>query len=250
MKMVIFVEGLNELIFVRNLFLKYFNSNKILLTQSPKVWEDRGNETRCKIVFRLTESHENLEDHECLIIRATSGDAVLTMLKTDYLSLIEKGFNFFFGLIDLKSQRYKKLGEEKILRADKKEIEKFEQNGNIFFHYAKMETEAWYLAVPSTFAKIEPSLTVAEIKNIIDKNLEITDPETEFSNPAYQIEQIFKYANLGKYKVREGYQKVISNIDWKELCEEIRGKKISFFFCFLDDLLKALEKMAENSQNP
>jgi Domain of unknown function (DUF4276) len=225
MKLAIFVEGLTEDIFVENLLREYFDPGKIQI-------QSIGQQGRKKSVFfRARDVEKQWAEHFCLIIRADNDERVLSKLRQEYTGMLAKGFSAFFGLRDLKSDSYKKYGDDIIDRI-RKTIRSFEQGNNVFFHFAKMETEAWFLAAPSCFG-----LTIDEIEKRTGYNLEEIDPEKDIENPTTVVKRI-----LGRYtKSKDEIHNIVSKIDWEELCEGAKEKgKISFFFSFLHDLEKSI----------
>lgn len=229
MKIAFFVEGLTESIFVKQLLYNYIEPN--MSVKSAKLF---GNNVLIDFYIE-----ENNYSHQCLIIDCGSDESVLTRLKENYPEMKRKGWEIFFGLRDLKSEQYERYGES-IVNTARQHISSFDVGNSIFFHFSKMEIEAWFLAEYTVFEKINESLTVDKITEITSKDLISIDPETDINNPASFINKIYKNV-IGKKYTKKKYQieEIVFNLDWTYICLEVREEgKISFFFDFLDDLKK------------
>ncbi len=234
MKIAIFVEGLTEEIFVTALLRKCFRDGAIQV-KSTKL---RGR-TR-QITFKFLADSPQYAPHFCLLVESPNDSTVLSDLKENYPTMREKGFTAFLGLRDLKSDAFDRFGEQ-IIQSARGTVDRFKTRDDVFFHFAKMETEAWFLAEPSVFERLDRRLTLDRIEQEIGTNLEEVDPQEEISNPAQIVRRIHVLAGLRYRKRKSELHRLVSRLDWEELCISAKEKaRISFFFDFLDDLERVL----------
>jgi len=235
MKIAIFVEGLTETIFVTALLREYFNPGTIQI-ESEKLFGRRAK----RISFKSLRDTQQRGEHFCLIVDVSNDESVLSRLKENYEGMREKGYTAFLGLRDLKSARYRKFGE-RIIQSARDTVDRFKVQDDVFFHFAKMETEAWFLAEPGVFERINSTLTLETIEHEIGMNLEEVDPQEEIANPATVVRRIHRLAGLRYRKQEKEVRRLVSRLDWEELCVSAKAKShISFFFDFLDDLERSL----------
>ncbi|NUM37240.1 MAG: hypothetical protein HUU50_22070 [Candidatus Brocadiae bacterium] len=90
------------------------------------------------------------------------------------------------GIISCYSRRFGDQIIQKILCV----IDDFNIHRNIYFHFAKMEIEAWFLAVPQLFISLHPALTLENLEQATGKNWEKMNPETKVQNFANEIKRI------------------------------------------------------------
>jgi len=236
MKFAIFAEGLTEVIFTKYLLQEYFGHDKLQIVLEEK------NGKAIFIHFRKSDQTAQSELHQCFIYNIGNDESVISKIKENYSRMMDAGFEAFFGLRDVKSESYLNFGEH-IFSALQFVIDSFKTTENIYFHWAKMETEAWFLAEPSLFYKIDNRLTIETIELEIGINLDNIDPEIEFDNPSRVVERIHEIVNLFYRKREDEIYRIVSRIDWEELCLAVRDKgKISYFLNFLDDLDEVLSQ--------
>lgn len=231
MRIAIFVEGLTERIFVTELLCKYFSDGTIQV-KSMKL---RGGKV-ARISFTAVHDAQHYGEHFCLIVDASGDEPVLSKLKENYDQMRERGYTAFFGLRDLKSEAFRKYGEQIIQKAQDT-VDSFKTKDDVYFHFAKMETEAWFLAEPGVFERIDSRLTIRTIEQAIGMNLDEVDPQEVIRNPATIVRRIHELAGLRYRKEENEVHRLVSRLDWKELRISAKEKaRISFFFKFLDDL--------------
>ena len=235
MKIAIFVEGLTEAIFVTELLREYFNPGTIQV-ESMKLLGGKV----ARISFTTVHDAQHYGEHFCLIVDASGDEPVLSKLKENYDQMRERGYIAFFGLRDLKSEAFRNHGEQ-IIQSARGTVDRFKTQDDVFFHFAKMETEAWFLADPGVFERINSTLTLEAIEHKIGLNLQEVDPQDEIHNPATVVRRIHRLAGLGYRKQEKEVRRLVSHLDWEELCITAKEKaRISFFFDFLDDLQRVL----------
>ncbi len=234
MKIAIFVEGLTEDIFVQALLREYFNPGAIQIKSAKSLGKTTW------ISFTFVDDAQQYGEHFCLIVDASGDESVLSKLKDNYVQMHERGYIAFFGLRDLKSEAFKKFGE-RIIQGAQDTVDGFEKQNDVYFHFAKMETEAWFLAEPGVFERIDSRLTLKTIEQAIGMNLDEVDPQEDVPNPATIVRRIHRLVGLRYSKKKKEVYRLVSRLDWEELCISARNKShISYFFNFLDDLERAL----------
>ena len=232
MKIAIFVEGQTEDIFLDALRREYFGGAKIEIRSVVL----QGDCAR-RITFATLDNACQYAEHVCLIVGASGGEAVLSRLKHNYARMRQRGFSAFFGLRDLKSDAYDTWGEARVVGSVHQVVNGFKTAEDVYFHFAKMTTEAWFLAAPSFFARINSALSIDAIERTLGMDLQDVDPETDIHNPTGVIKTILDVVGLRYGKSKNEVHRIVSRLDWAELCLVARQKsKISFFFRFLDDL--------------
>jgi hypothetical protein len=231
MKIAFFVEGLSERIFIDALLRQYFFPGRIQIISV----ELRGHTE--KIFFRVAnDTGAQYAEHLCLIVDVGSDETVLSRLRENYLRMRDKGFEVFLGLRDLKSKAFDEFGEAIVARSQAV-VEGFREADDVFLHFAKMTIEAWFLAAPSTFEGVHPALTVAAIRERTGMNLGAIDPETAIPNPVSFLQRVYDICGLKYRKTKKQIHRIVSVIDWEQLCVEARDRgKVSFFFRMLDRL--------------
>ena len=230
MKIAVFVEGLTEDIFIEALLENYFSTGKIEISRVKHQGHTKA------IYYRSLEQQGQYGEHFCLIVNVGSDEAVLSKLREEYQNMRKKGYSAFFGLRDLKSEQYDRFGED-FIRKTQEIVDGFGVEDNVYFHFAKMEIEAWLLAAPGFLTRVNPSLTIEYVQSISGIDLDVTDPEISIENPAAMIGRIFRAVGLRYRKRKSEIHGIVSKVNWDELCLDAREQgKVSYFFRFLDDL--------------
>lgn len=234
MKIAIFVEGLTEDIFVHALLEDYFNPGTIQIKS-----EKPSGKTRW-ISFKFVDDVQQYGEHFCLIVDASGDESVLSKLKENYDQMHQRGYTAFFGLRDVKSDAFDRFGE-RIIQSARDTADAFKTQNDVFLHFAKMEIEAWFLAEPKVFERIDSRLTPGAIEQAIGINLGEVDPQEQIPNPTQVVRRIHRLVGLPYRKKKSHVYRLVSRLDWGELCISARDKShISYFFDFLADLERAL----------
>lgn len=204
-KTAIFVEGQTELIFVRELLLRYFEYQNIRLECFHLAAE--GNMKSAPHDFFVPDARFYFQ-----IISVGNDKAVLSNLLKREKSIWKSGFNRAIGLRDMYSEEYRNMADirevlptisEQFIAGYTEQIKTAAQPENIFFRFAIMETEAWLLALPQVFESIDVRLSTKLIKENLGFDLDDIDPEAVFFHPANFVEQIFEL--IGRtYRKKEG----------------------------------------------
>lgn len=234
MRFAVFVEGQTESIFIESLLREYFGSTKL---QTKKITQ-RG---RVKTVsFASLKDTDQSADHLCFVVETPNDETVLSRLKENCPGMRKEGVSAFFALRDLKCEQYANHGDALIERL-RSRVRGFGLGDNVFVHFAKMETEAWFLAAPSFLSRIDATLTLSRVVEETGVDLVAKDPQEGIRSPAAFLDKVMRIANRRYDKHRDEVYGIVSKLDWEELCLEARNRgKISFFFRFLDDLDRTL----------
>lgn len=235
-KTAIFVEGQTELIFVRELLLRYFEYQDVCIQCFSLV--SGGNLEGARYDFLSDEARLYFQ-----IINVGNDRSVLTNLLKREKSIWNQGFHRIIGLRDMYSEEYRRAANgktitqivsEQFIAGHQKEIQNnAEQPENIFFRFAIMETEAWLLGLQRSLEKMDARLTNAFIQQSLGFDLDSIDPETNFFHPANVIEQVFELVGRA-YRKKEGdIEAVVSGLakaDYQNLLNSHKCASFRQFF--------------------
>jgi len=235
MKTAIFLEGQTELIFVREMLLKIFDY--IVTIKYIK----RGH---------LKTLQEINHAEFTFILIDCEGDAnVMKLLLESEKRYWDLGFDKIIGLKDMYSKTYKSEAQtkgiqehlnEKFINSHQKIInEKARESEKISFHFAIMEIEAWLLACPHIFQKIDKQLSVSFIKEELDFDLETVDPEKTFLRPAKELKEILKLIEKIHSKSEKVVTEIVSNLSKDDYELLNTSEKCTSFSKFYTNLPKA-----------
>lgn len=102
----------------------------------------------------------------------------------------------------------------------------------IYFCFAIMEIESWFLGIKDIFETINTRLTSSYILEQLGVNLDEINPETTIFHPATLIEQIYQLVNL-KYDKRKGdIEAITSNCSLERYNNLLESDKCSSFSTF------------------
>lgn len=233
-KIAVFVEGLTETLFVRAFLCNRFNPDHISIIFIS--------------LFKNYNSIPSIHNPHAKItffIYDAEGDGnVLGSVKDRERGLFKSDFKKIVILQDMYSQNYEKLSLGKIspqitskfISARNAEILKMSQPTKIRFHYSIMEIEAWILAMPQLFQKLDVRLTTALIKSKLKYDLQSIDPQLFFFKPSIDISKI--YLLVGKHydKSRGCIEKLMRLITKKDLVDILACNKVKNFVEFNKEL--------------
>ncbi|MCU0445788.1 MAG: DUF4276 family protein [Microscillaceae bacterium] len=239
-KIIIFVEGQSELIFVRQIILQIFNLEHISFDcfaldskdyqQVPYPYPNKN----AKIHFE--------------IVNVGNDEKVLAEIKRRETDLFSKGFFSIIGLRDLYSEKYDQKSGGKIdlditskfIEVAQEQVNEMSNPNQIHFHFAIMEFEAWLLAMYENFEKINTILTNEFIKNNLGYDLSAIDPQEEFFKPANEIRKIFKLINEDYKKNQSDAEKLTSKLDVLDF-EKLVERNVCWSFRDFYEKLKDLD---------
>jgi hypothetical protein len=195
-RVVVFVEGQTELIFVRELLLRwYVYSVNIECLQFLK----GGNLGPAPYSFTSPNA-----DVYFLIINVGNDQKVLSAILDREKSLFDQGFERIVGLRDMYCKSYRdrsnvintQLNQEIIDEISELIEDRPSPLTNIYFCFSIMEVEAWFLGMHQIFTRVNAGLTHAAISNELQKDISQADPESEFFHPAATVTRIYELAQL------------------------------------------------------
>ncbi len=237
-RIAVFVEGQTELIIVRELLFKKFHYNVDLICQ--ELWRDE---------YRHAEYDNPCPDatFHYLIVNVGNDNRVLSVIMRNEKTMIEKGYERIIGLRDMYSQEYKELTTEintHIIEAKRQAaLDYIKSNSKnpplIFFNFAIMETEAWFLAINHLLERINPILTYEFICKNTGHDLELVDPEKTFPCPADILAEIYKLIGANYDKHRGDIEKLAKVTDIEHYDSLYDSNKCASFKPFYESLLLA-----------
>lgn len=234
-KIAIFVEGQTELVFLRHILSNCFNLEKI----SFECLDLEGNE----IPYPYTNEHAIIHFQ---IINIGNDEKVLAEIKRRESDLFLKGFEAIIGLRDMYSEQYDKKSKGKINKdiTDKfienanEEINKMSKPDKIYYHFAIMEIEAWLLAMYENFERIDDSLTLEFLNDLLKSKLELIDCEEEFYKPSREMYAIFKSINSNYSKSKSVSEKIVANLSIGDFESLIKRQVCQSFQKFYNTITK------------
>lgn len=214
-KITIFTEGQTEQIFLRYFLAIIFGWDKISFSflklygggVLPSLWDHKP---------------ENAEIH-FQIINVCGDENVLSVIKEREERLFQEGYENIIGLRDLYSEAYLNrtnstiddVVTEKFINAPKDTILEMSKPDRIKMYFAIMEIEAWFLGMYNIFQRIDSQLQIEFIKEELDFDLHVIDPQKEFLRPHVIIHNILLLAGK-RYKKSKGEVESICSIMEKD----------------------------------
>lgn len=240
-KTAIFVEGQSELIFTRELLLKFFNYQNIWI-ECYNLFNDQD--------LNPTEyAFPNVDaEYYFQILNIGNDQKVLSsILKRErYLFSANQGFHKIIGLRDMYSKEYRQIvKKEKVdLTANEKFItnhlntikERSLNPEKIYFHFAIMELETWLLAIPKLFNKLHSCLNEHTIKQHLNVDLSSIDLESEVYHPADFLDKILKIAGSSYDKKKADVNKIMEKIDKVDVEMLVKSYRCESLNSFCDSL--------------
>jgi hypothetical protein len=203
-KMAIFVEGPTELIFLRRLLEEIAGKGNISFTAQ----EGRGKLGHRKIDTYRFEKEWNSEWY-VLLVTSCNDEQVTSDVNDRYDSLIEQGFEKMLALRDVRP------------RIEREEISNFQRGFDKYIKattvkpvlvLAVMEIEAWFLAEHTHFERIDPLLTLSNIKDTLKFDPSAEDVEIR-PIPSADVKAVYKSAGHRYDKSVECVKRTVNCLD-------------------------------------
>lgn len=236
-KIAVFVEGQNELIFVRHL---------LFVLIDPSVLE-----FKCMRLY--SESLQEAPYHYkpdnprvyFQIINVGNDEKVLGAIRERVDGLINLGFSKVIGLRDMYSYAYRKTSKGKInaalsqrfIEEAQKSIAAMNAKNIICFHFAIMELEAWILSMYNLFIKVDPKLTVSFIEKALGYNLSQIDPQSHFFHPARELNRVLQLIGQSYKKSQADSEKISSKITKTDIEDACDKGRCQAFQAFCNDIV-------------
>ena len=239
-KTAIFVEGQSELIFTRELILKFFEYQNIWI-ECYELFNDQNlNPTEYEFVNREAEFYFQI------LNIGNDNKVVSSILKREkYLFSENQCFDKIIGLRDMYSKEYREIVKDsqidtiintRFIENHKKTIQTLSLHPEkIHFHFAIMELESWLLGISGIFERFNSELTTNKISQVIGIDLN-NDPETNIFHPANVIDEILKIANDSYDKKKSEVNKFLGRIDRKDIIDLLNSNKCNSFNSYCDSL--------------
>ena len=245
-KMVVFVEGGTESSFVEKLLLEIAGEKNIRIQKH----KSRGGGKYRKTTSLVGKSGETgITKYFARIVDCGGDERVRSVLVENYTSLCSEKFEMIIGLRDVRGD----VEGEKRTFADVPRVGRWMSHGvpttpiKPLFILAVMETEAWFLAEHTHFARINPSITLDSAITAIGCDLSTENIEHR-PTPAEDLDLIYRTAgerylsdtsSSGKKcpKDRALIQRTIDVLDFAE----IYGGSISDRVSHIKPLIEAVD---------
>ena len=227
-KLAVFVEGYTEVVFVERLIEEIAGAAKVLI-ESRKI-RGGGSARRTFAQVRAAKPHTG-QKYFVMIVDCGGDSLVKERILEEHKNLTKCGYQKIIGLRDVRPD---------FTHAD---IPKLETGLRTFiktslipveFILAILEIEAWFLAEVSHFPKIDPAITVAEIKAKLGFDPEIDDMELRLE-PAVDLNNCYAIGSKTYQKHRA--QKTIDSLDFALIYCDLSKK-----FRYLDRLIASIHE--------
>ena len=238
-RIAIFTEGQTELILIRYLVGIEFGWDKI----SIRCISLGGNKSNLA-GLNLENTHSDVLFQ---IIDVGSDEPVLSAIKEREVDLFKGGFEKIFGLRDMYSENYLERAGRRIVPAiinqfignAKSTIQEMSSPNKIFFHFAIMEVEAWFLAMWAVFRRIDAILTVQYIEEKLKFRLDQVDPQVQFVNPAREVERILGLIGRKYDKKRGAVELICKKIEHSDVQAMLASERCQSFKGFYSDIISS-----------
>jgi hypothetical protein len=246
-KTAIFVEGQSELIFTRELLLKYFEYQNIWI-ECYNLFNDQDlNPT--EYAFPNSEA----EFYFQILNIGNDQKVISSILKREkYLFSENQGFHKIIGLRDMYSKEYRETVKNSSI--DIEINEKFIQSHQetilarslypekINFHFAIMELESWLLAISTIFERMHKDLNDELILDRLGISLRQINPENDIFHPASLINKILQIVGDSYDKKKGEVNKFLALIERKDIIDLLESDKCDSFNNYCETLTIRVEK--------
>jgi hypothetical protein len=235
-RVAIFTEGQSEQIFVRNFLMKLIDNAKISF-ECLKLLAGTVRPVRYNFTSPSATIH-------FMIIDVANDAGVIDAIKNREQGLLSAGYQRVVGLRDMYCAVYDKRSAGKIDQTVSRQIEEailgeinqMSQPERISVFFEVMEFEAWILGMYNLLGKIEPRLSVENIKNTMGIDLHDIDPQTEFYRPYQILKEILGMAEI-EYKKRFGdTEKLTALMDAEDFEDAIKRNRSASFKKFYTEM--------------
>lgn len=209
-EIVVFTEGVGELIFIRELLIRVIDNNELsfeclcLKGDYQLNYPYKFENPNAKINF--------------LIINVGNDERVLSEILSRGPKYIERDVEII-GIRDIYSDQYKKYCKQinidiinEIRTSSEILLQHIEGYERIHLIFAIMELEAWLLSFYKVFERISSDLSVENIRNQLNYDLENNDPEKTYFHPASIFSEILQLALIKYDKHQDDYEKFMSYV--------------------------------------
>jgi hypothetical protein len=237
-KIAIFVEGQSELIFIRELLLKFYDWQNVWIECYTLFNNVNLNPTEYSI------KNEDASIYYQILNIGNDRKVLSSILKREsYLFSENQSFDKVIGLRDMYSKEYRE--EVKTSSVDETINQKFidgrsqtiktgtKNPDKIRFHFAIMELETWILGIDSLFSSMKD-----KIAKELGFDLNDIELETDIFHPAKVLDRVMQIVdNSGYDKKSKGINMLMSRIskeDFIRLLDSERCKSFNEFYNSLE----------------
>jgi hypothetical protein len=238
-KTAIFLEGQTELIFTRELILKFFEWQGIWV-ECYSLFNDQD---RNRVDYSYKDPNAT-----CFfeILNIGNDNKVLSSILKRENYLLNQGFDKIIGLRDMYSKDYREVVQnatidlainQKFIAAHQQTIDqKAEEPDRINFHFAIMELEAWLLGIEDLFQRHNHTLDCKKIETECQVNLSQIDPEATIFHPSTLINSIMEIVGDGYDKKKGEVNKFMGHIAKQDFINLLEREKCESFNHFCSSL--------------
>ena len=236
-KVAIYVEGLTELAFVRQLLMEHYDSD---WSKVRIVCINVGDKLASNEMYDFGDENAPLY---YMIYNSQNDKKVISDICKNYTSHISKGFSRIVGLRDVFSEDYVDLyghiyntqGIKDLTDGMQKTIANISSSNDVKITFAIMEIEAWMISLSNVFARIGHNLSnIYNQKNYGPAN----NPETTLVHPFKELTNIFSSAGLNYSKHWNDIKNFIFKIKKADFISLYKSPTCNSFNVFVDAILK------------
>ena len=206
-KLVIFVEGQTEQLFVERLILEIAGARRVVVEKRQAFG---GKRLQRRI--RLVEAKAPVSDERwfALIVDCSADSRVKSDIVEQYASLAAKGYSGIIGIRDVYPA---------VLRADIQKLRdglRYRVKTNpieVLLVLAVMEIEAWFLSEHSHFGRLDAGLTLDIIRNNLHFDPSVYDMQLR-DNPADDLDTIYRLVGKAYSKRRDRVARTVEALDF------------------------------------
>jgi len=225
-RVAIFTEGQAELIFTRELLVKFVFEYQDISIECLEL----HNSDIHKVPYQIKPPDPLFHFQ---IVDVGTDNKVVSYVGETYQNLIAKKFDLIIGLRDLYSEEYGKLStvvdEEKIQLFREKQTQTLDRitdnSEKVKLIFAIMEFETWLLSMPHLFEKINPLLTINYIQEKLGYNLLQGFPHRDFYHPTNQVKEIFGLIATKYKKSGDQMESIVARISIEDLSYALSDEK-------------------------
>ena len=235
MRIVVYVEGKTELVFVREFLCKWYDY----------VGSRMG--LKC-MELRNTEAHDtdysfgdqNAERHYT-IVNVGGDQRALSKALSNAPEHRRRGYQRVLVLRDMYSDGYVNFSKkrvidpvinEKFIQGAQMSIDKAEMTDFVFCSFAIMEIEAWILGMGWYLEKVDKKLNQMTLLEALEFDLD-KDPEVLEFHPAKRLKKIYNHVDLDYDKHEHQINSIMSHLDKQDFEFLLDMEKCSSFNAFV-----------------
>lgn len=240
-KTAIFVEGQSELIFTRELLLKFFEYQNIWI-ECYNLFNDQNlNPTEYAFL------NKDADFYFQIMNIGNDQKVISSILKREkYLFSETQGFSKIIGLRDMYSREYREIVKnsnidfkinQKFIRSHQETLRaKSIYPEKVNFHFAIMELESWLLSITNIFERLHSDLSYEKIKKSIGIDLLNIKPENEIFHPTDLINKILRIVGGSYDKKKAEVNKFLGRIERNDIVNLLESEKCNSFNNYCESL--------------